>query len=307
MKGLTLTTNFEEIQLCAGIHTMECTLNGVEAGWAAEVPGVGNLGYANNRVHINLNKFVRETGRYAEHYISTFSEFTTIFAELMQETGASGYSIHRVDFRIDSYTNGWREMLKWNYALMYAMRAHCGWRESVHRWDMIGTTVETFERSRRAGSSFCCYDRAARAGNTAPTRMRYEIRLKLDEPLQDVNGLAVIGHEWACRIASCAEHFSQIPEAATQDVLNDIRMKAAEAEANGLPVEKKRLFLGERERIFTSAQAVEIGAALDMGKTTVYKYAQCGERKLSGEYFTAQMLRDYADKAAAALGAFISG
>ena len=286
---------------------MECTLNGVEADRAAEVPGVGNFSYANNRVHINLNKFARETGRYAEHYISAFSEFTTIFTELMQETGASSYSIHRADFRIDSYANGWREMLKWNYALMYAMRAHCGWPGAVHRWDMIGTTVETFERSGRAGSSFCCYDRSARAGNTAPTKMRYEIRLKLDEALHDLNGLAVIGHEWARRIAACAEHFSQIPEAATPDVLNDIHMKAAEAAANGLPIEKKRLFLGERDRIFTSAQATEIGAALDMGKTTVYRYAQCGERKLSSEYFTAQMLQGYAHKAAAALSAFISG
>ena len=285
---------------------MECTLNGVEDDQAAEVPGIGTLAYANHRVHINLNKFARETGRYAEHYISTFSEFTSIFAELMQTTGASGYSIHRVDFRIDSYTNGWREMLKWNYALMYAMRAHSGWSGTVHRWDMIGTTVETFERSRRAGSSFCCYDRAARAGNTAPTQMRYEIRLKPDAPLQAVNGLAETGLAWARRIASCAEHFSQIAEAATPDVLNDIHMKAAEAEANGLPVEKKRLLLGERDRIFTSAQAAEIGAALDMDKDTVYRYAQCGERKLSSEYFTAQMLRGYAEKAAAALGAFIS-
>ena len=106
---MTLTTNLEEIQLYAGIHTMECTLSGVEAERADEVSGVGNLGYANNRVYINLNKFARETGRYAEHYISTFSEFTTIFAALIQETGASGCSIHRVDFRIDSYTNGWRD------------------------------------------------------------------------------------------------------------------------------------------------------------------------------------------------------
>ncbi len=73
-------------------------------------------------------------------------------------------------------------------------------------------------------------------------KMRYEIRLKLDEALHDLNGLAVIGHEWARRIAACAEHFSQIPEAATPYVLNDIHMKAAEAAANGLPIEKKRLF-----------------------------------------------------------------
>ena len=285
---------------------MECTLSGVEAERTEEVPGVGNLGYANNRVYINLNKFARETGRYAEHYISTFSEFTTIFAALIQETGASGYSIHRVDFRIDSYTNGWRDMLKWNYALMYAMRASCNWRGAMHRWDMIGTTVETFERSKRTGSSFCCYDRAARVGNTAPTQMRYEIRLRLDEPLQDVGRLAEIGREWENKIASCAEYFSRIQEDATQDVLNDIRLKEAETKASGLPVEKKRLFLGERERIFTSAQAVAIGAALGIGKTTVYRYAQCYEQKLSSEYFTAQMLRGYANKATAALGAFIS-
>lgn len=301
-KELKQTTKLEDIELCAGIHTMECTLDGIAPEDAAAAQGVTVLPM-NGRLHINVNKYARETGKCREHYIPEFSDFSTAFHALVDETGASGYEIHRADFRIDSTVNEWRDMLKWNYALMYAMQAAAGLGGDIRRWDTYGTTIELYNGN---GSALSCYDRAGKLGNTAPTKARYEIRERMEQPMQDVSALGSVMQRRVYIISKCAEYFSQIQESAETDIRRDIAAVAGEWDALGLKIERSKLFLIQKERIFTAAQAVRVGAALGLDKRTVYRYSARGDKRLQAEYLTGNMLHEYAGKAAAAMGAFIS-
>ena len=157
---------------------------------------------------INANKYKRETQEATEYYISSFQDFSGTFAEIVQQSGASDYTINRVDFRVDSYENDWYDMIKWNYALMYGMKTQLGWIRSPRRWDTFGTTVFMFE-GRSNGMGVRTYDRTAIAANRAPTKMRLE--LQHVEPIQSIEQIRAAAADWDEIIVSSSGCYEHVP------------------------------------------------------------------------------------------------
>lgn len=304
MKGMKQTTNLDDVRLHGGIHTLELATEQI----SAESTGVKRAPGA-NRWSINVNKYAREVQGYGEYYISSFTEFRTRFSEMLFDNGVNDYQITRVDFRIDSYETSWREMLKWNYALMYAIRAQIGWTDEVHRWNTYGTSFETFVKDiytkRKTQSAMSCYDREAIASSQAPTKMRYEIRLR--EEIPSMVALWKIGDAWAdiIRDSANAEVFRQMQQDTTEQALVTMQLEKNELERVGAPVNKKVLLLKARDRLFTQKQAIAFGEHIGLRPATTRQYAKGCVPPLNHEWVTLDSLRQYASMVSGALGLFL--
>lgn len=304
MKGLKQTTNLDDVRLYGGIHTLELATAQIDA----DSPGVKRVPGA-NRWSINVNKYAREVQGYGEYYIPSFTEFSTRFSEMLFDKEVTEYQITRVDFRIDSYETSWREMLKWNYALMYAIRAQIGWTDEVHRWNTYGTSFETFAKDiytkRKTQSAMSCYDREAIASSQAPTKMRYEIRWR--EEIPSMGALWEIGDAWAdtIRESANAEVFRQMQQDATEQALKAMQLEKNELERVGAPVNKKVLFLKARDRLFTQKQAITFGEHIGLRPATTRQYAKGCVPPLNQEWATLDSLRQYASMVSGALGLFL--
>ena len=316
MKGMKQTTNLDDVRLHGGIHTLEMrtpqTLTKVAGADGPLYPTLDNTEDDMRVLYtwkINVNKYARETGKYREHYITSRSDFSTLLDLMMQDMGASEYQITRADFRVDSYETPWREMLKWNYALMYAIRAQLGWTDEVHRWDGTKPTVEVYADKRRDKRHTCdsiiCYDRAAKPGNTAPTTMRLEFRNVRDMANMDV--VSGVGAEWAKKIYHCVNEdtFTAMQQAATEQILDELRPELVETAALHMGVNKKALFIRSRERIFTPKQAVLLGTQIGLAPESVRKYVKAQPFPLNREWVTPEALRTYARHVTDALWRFL--
>lgn len=252
---------------------------------------------------INANKYKRETQEATEYYISSFQDFSGTFAEIVQQSGASDYTINRVDFRVDSYENDWYDMIKWNYALMYGMKIQLGWIRSPRRWDTFGTTVSMFE-GRSNGKGVRTYDRTAIAANKAPTKMRLE--LQHVEPIQSIEQIRAATADWDEIIVSSSGCYEQIQEDAAQDVIKDLKLEISNYEHTGTTYSGYGLLSKERDRIFSAREAVQIGAALGYSEEVTRQYLKRGTRPMNREWLAQEQLSEYSRKVAMALGRFMS-